>query len=134
MWIYNHSPELKHHGVLGMKWGVRRYQNKDGTLTAAGKRRTKTFKEKAKEHDAKTQARDKARQEKVSKAVKKVKDDLSNTNSPLVKLGKELSNKKIKRNKERAKQLIEKYGDRYTIKATEDGVYLRDGEDLWKMY
>ncbi|HHX36456.1 MAG TPA: hypothetical protein GX717_00570 [Clostridiaceae bacterium] len=31
--------ELTHYGVLGMKWGVRRYQNKDGTLTAAGKRR-----------------------------------------------------------------------------------------------
>lgn len=31
--------ELYHHGVKGMKWGVRRYQNKDGTLTAAGKRR-----------------------------------------------------------------------------------------------
>ena len=30
---------LKHYGVLGMKWGVRRYQNKDGTLTSAGKKR-----------------------------------------------------------------------------------------------
>lgn len=30
---------LAHHGILGMKWGVRRYQNPDGSLTAAGKAR-----------------------------------------------------------------------------------------------
>lgn len=31
--------ELKHWGTKGMKWGVRRYQNKDGSLTPAGKKR-----------------------------------------------------------------------------------------------
>ena len=31
--------ELMHHGVKGQKWGVRRYQNKDGSLTPAGKKR-----------------------------------------------------------------------------------------------
>ena len=30
--------ELYHWGIKGMRWGVRRYQNKDGTLTAAGKK------------------------------------------------------------------------------------------------
>ena len=37
--MYN---ELYHHGVKGQRWGVRRYQNKDGSLTDAGKRRIKS--------------------------------------------------------------------------------------------
>lgn len=31
--------ELYHHGILGQKWGIRRYQNPDGTYTEEGKRR-----------------------------------------------------------------------------------------------
>ena len=33
------NASLAHHGILGMKWGVRRFQNKDGSLTEAGKKR-----------------------------------------------------------------------------------------------
>ena len=38
-YILGPGGELYHWGIKGMKWGVRRYQNKDGTLTEAGKRR-----------------------------------------------------------------------------------------------
>lgn len=39
MWAYNHSMNLEHHGIKGQRWGVRRYQSADGSLTAAGKKR-----------------------------------------------------------------------------------------------
>lgn len=40
--IEDYNAQLYHHGVKGQKWGVRRYQNKDGSLTPAGKKRYKS--------------------------------------------------------------------------------------------
>lgn len=36
MWEYNY---ICHHGIKGQRWGIRRYQNEDGSLTPAGRRR-----------------------------------------------------------------------------------------------
>ena len=84
--------DLRHHGIKGMKWGVRRYQNKDGSLTPAGKKRYDESGEKKektaddyKEGLKKAQSADKALQgikEIVNKAddvayAKKVRNDLS---------------------------------------------------------
>lgn len=33
------NPELQHHGIKGQKWGRRRFQTSDGSLTAAGRKR-----------------------------------------------------------------------------------------------
>ena len=61
MWTYN-TDYLAHFGILGQKWGIRRYQNKDGSLTAAGRKRygkmtDKYFDEMNKEVSSKDQDR-----------------------------------------------------------------------------
>lgn len=65
---------LEHHGILGQKWGVRRYQNEDGSLTEAGKKHYQKLDTKwAEKNTAKV----------TSKTLNKVKKDITDYNREL---------------------------------------------------
>ena len=67
--------ELMHWGIKGMKWGVRRYQNKDGSLTPAGKKRYDNEMAKLKEEEkiAKNKLRTQAKLNKLDEKRKEIK-------------------------------------------------------------
>ena len=79
------SNYIKHHGIKGQKWGVRRYQNKDGTLTPAGKQK----------YGSKDNF-DKQYPEDVKKSINKAKSGL-NKASDAVDKAKDINAKQIKK-------------------------------------
>jgi hypothetical protein len=77
----NNERYLVHHGILGQKWGVRRYQNYDGSLTPAGKARYDTSYGRGKDYKAKKKSLKeeyRRRNNKIIEKYGKAEDDYEN--------------------------------------------------------
>lgn len=91
-----YSNSLSHHGIKGQKWGIRRYQNDDGTLTAEGRRRYGS----AEGHARRAYA-------KVFEVNEKTYRKLGN--KTLASMNKQAKNDQLKRANEADKKKLEKY-------------------------
>lgn len=101
--------ELYHYGVLGMKWGVRRYQNKDGSLTAKGKKRYSSDNSKDnKKNDTKPKKKSVSEMsdEELSKAIKRLEIEKRYRD-----LTKESRQSEISKGRAFANRVIEKIGE-----------------------
>lgn len=93
MWTYNNT--LCHHGIKGQKWGVRRYQNPDGSLTAAGAKREKR---QAMVDKAFTKSIKNGKDKEAISPAEKILKDTSNAIDNSVKLTNSISNMRAEKN------------------------------------
>lgn len=85
--IIVYSNELQHHGIMGQKWGVRRFQNADGSYTAAGKKRYSVGEQKKinkiiKSSSAEKRNKNLLKNENVKAAIQEYKDRVSKIKTP----------------------------------------------------
>ena len=134
---HEYMNELYHHGTKGQKWGVRRYQNKDGSLTAEGKKRrslgevikdhkVKVKRKAALEKARKTKAENKAAEEKAKAEAEQRRKDFEAGKIPMKKMtNAELSEALARKQMEaqyRQKDLETNAGKRLVSKMWNDGI------------
>lgn len=133
--------ELYHHGIKGQRWGIRRFQNEDGSLMSAGRKRYKvgdkmdtndpndsSVTRKVKRNYNEMSDKEFINRYKVSKKtymkrVNKYGDPYAN--SPLAKMGKKLTEQKQEKRK-RAVESIQKDIDSFS--GHENGIYDKHGK------
>lgn len=110
--------EIKHHGIKGQKWGVRRYQNEDGSLTNAGKKRYGTQENFERQYPADKKKTDMAIIGSSRDAVRSTKD----INKNLRELEREKTSKKQKKINKQIEEAVRENAKSMTDQELRDAV------------